>query len=579
VRPRESLGGTATYTTDYSASQAHYSYMNFNSPASTATLTITAVDDSSVEGSESVTLTVQRFQMFPTGPTASDGLSLYDNDTSSPPPPPVVSVATGSDATEGGTHGTFQFTRTGDTTSALTVTYTVQTGGTGDATPGADYEELIGTVTIAAGESSATVAVVAGIDLIDPDEVVAVSVAEATGYSVGANATAEVGIVEDLTDAATLTRVLNRYFDTIDSNLSDLPDDLQAILANMNAAAGTMSAGHEVADAGLYGIAFGVYGLLDLNRGLRLTTLVEKADEIIDAVEAAAAITEGDAFRITGLKALADELRTYLSARLTQVEGLITELEELHDAIVGPGSPEAIVSGLEAFLHNLENTREQLSDRIDRLDDMSYTPGNPSNAPGLAALNQKSVQVNAALDDLEGVVASAGGVIETLSDIATEILTSTDDGHRQALLRHYVFNVLSPFEHGVGETLGLVDQVEEAVDALLDLVAVSPEGAAGSVLDLVDFATDELGVTDSLRLHGIATRLGYAADELRNLIDRLEGLRAQMNEFAAQELLAGYFPIADYWSALQYLNSMIAGVTDQLTRVTSMRTAVLNRIE
>jgi len=76
-----SLGGTATYSTDYSASQAPNSYMIFNSPGSTATLTVTAVDDTDIEGGETVGLTVQRYQMYPMGPQATGSLTISDNDT------------------------------------------------------------------------------------------------------------------------------------------------------------------------------------------------------------------------------------------------------------------------------------------------------------------------------------------------------------------------------------------------------------------------------------------------------------------------------------------------------------------
>ncbi len=64
---------------------------------------------------------------------------------------------------------TFIVTRTGDTSQALTVYYSI--GGT--ATPDTDYEVLTGSVTIAAGESSATITVtplVLAQEPADPDE-------------------------------------------------------------------------------------------------------------------------------------------------------------------------------------------------------------------------------------------------------------------------------------------------------------------------------------------------------------------------------------------------------------------------
>ncbi|HEY1190329.1 MAG TPA: Calx-beta domain-containing protein [Gemmata sp.] len=74
----------------------------------------------------------------------------------------------------GGTNGTFRFTRTGDTSGALTVNYTV--GGT--ATSGTDYTALVGSVTFAADSDTADVAVTAIDDTVyDPDETVVVTVA------------------------------------------------------------------------------------------------------------------------------------------------------------------------------------------------------------------------------------------------------------------------------------------------------------------------------------------------------------------------------------------------------------------
>lgn len=65
-------------------------------------------------------------------------------------PPPEVSVAALADATEGGANGVFEFTRTGDTGSSLTVQFTLS----GTATVGADYPGAT-TVTFAPGSATA----------------------------------------------------------------------------------------------------------------------------------------------------------------------------------------------------------------------------------------------------------------------------------------------------------------------------------------------------------------------------------------------------------------------------------------
>src|SRR5438105_2381307 len=81
---------------------------------------------------------------------------------SSPPPPPppqlpVVSIAaTDPGASEAGPKsGTFTISRSGATTQALAVSYSIG----GAASNGVDYTALSGTVTIAAGSASALVTV------------------------------------------------------------------------------------------------------------------------------------------------------------------------------------------------------------------------------------------------------------------------------------------------------------------------------------------------------------------------------------------------------------------------------------
>lgn len=94
---------------------------------------------------------------------ADDGLAVDDFTLiplmqGDPVRPVVAVVATDATAAEGETPtntGTFTITRSGDTTTALTVAYTL--GGT--AINGVDYSELSGTVEIPAGQTSATITI------------------------------------------------------------------------------------------------------------------------------------------------------------------------------------------------------------------------------------------------------------------------------------------------------------------------------------------------------------------------------------------------------------------------------------
>ena len=109
---------------------------------------------------------------------------------------PEVSVMKVSDAAEGGASGVFRFSRTGNTSQALTVSYTV--GGT--ATAGTDYTALSGSVTFAAGASTVDVVVSAGVDneFDDADAVTVTLVApEDESYTVGQAATASLAIADD----------------------------------------------------------------------------------------------------------------------------------------------------------------------------------------------------------------------------------------------------------------------------------------------------------------------------------------------------------------------------------------------
>ncbi|MBI2219683.1 MAG: pre-peptidase C-terminal domain-containing protein [Acidobacteria bacterium] len=109
-------------------------------------------------------------------------------------PAPVSITATDPGAAEvGGNTGTFTVTRAGDTSTSLTVFYTV--GGT--ATPDADYTGLPGSVTMPAGSSSAPIVVTPVLDgLAEGTESVIVTLSPGTGYTPEAPTSATVTIVD-----------------------------------------------------------------------------------------------------------------------------------------------------------------------------------------------------------------------------------------------------------------------------------------------------------------------------------------------------------------------------------------------
>lgn len=115
---------------------------------------------------------------------------------------PTVSISAAAGAAEGsGAPGAFTVTRTGATTSALTLSYTVS----GAATNGADYSTLSGTVTIPAGASSASINIYAIDDAsYDPNELVMLSLVPSAGYDLG-TAVASIAVADN--DAAPLPNV------------------------------------------------------------------------------------------------------------------------------------------------------------------------------------------------------------------------------------------------------------------------------------------------------------------------------------------------------------------------------------
>jgi subtilase family serine protease/subtilisin family serine protease len=109
--------------------------------------------------------------------------------------PTVTVVASSPTAQEAGTvPGVLTVTRTGPVAAELTVRYTVG----GSATPGADYTALLGSVTIPAQATTATIVVIPADDPeVELDETVVVSLSVDDAYIVGAPGRATVTLLSD----------------------------------------------------------------------------------------------------------------------------------------------------------------------------------------------------------------------------------------------------------------------------------------------------------------------------------------------------------------------------------------------
>jgi hypothetical protein len=179
--------GTALSGVDYTALSGTATFL---ASQATVTVPVTPLADPTAEGAESVILTVTDSASYDLGAPASATVMITDTNT------PLVSVvAFVSTTSESSTvpPARFQFTRSGSTAAALTVTYTVS----GTATSNVDYPALTGSVTFAAGSATADVPVVALNDGVsgEADETVIVTVTDGASYDVGAPASATVTIL------------------------------------------------------------------------------------------------------------------------------------------------------------------------------------------------------------------------------------------------------------------------------------------------------------------------------------------------------------------------------------------------
>ncbi len=212
-----SVGGTATFgpsPDDYTQIGATSfttttGSVTFAPASSTATVTVNPEADATAEPDETVIISLTSGASYNVvSPSLATGTILND-DT-------LVSVAVSpSSTTEGGANMVYTFTRTGPTTSALTVNLSV--GGT--ASFPADYSQSgattftppTATVTFGVGSSTKTVTVTPLTDCaVEGSETVVFTVQPGTGYGVGSPSSAT-GTIDNVPDssAPTITLIPN----------------------------------------------------------------------------------------------------------------------------------------------------------------------------------------------------------------------------------------------------------------------------------------------------------------------------------------------------------------------------------
>ena len=188
------LGGSAESGTDYAALTGS---VTFAVSKTTATVTITPVDDAIYEGPEDVTLTLNADSAYTVGTTANASITITDSDL-----PTVSLAASATTLTEGGAGAVLTFTRTGITRlGALTIPYTVA----GTAVNGSDYTGLSGSITIPQDQATATTTVAAILDSVsEAPETLIVTIPTNAAYTLGSPASATLTMSDNVATPVTI---------------------------------------------------------------------------------------------------------------------------------------------------------------------------------------------------------------------------------------------------------------------------------------------------------------------------------------------------------------------------------------
>ena len=174
----------------------------FAAGQTSATITVTVLGDAAVEGLEGFTVVLSN----PQGLTIADGtgnVAIVDDDTA-PPPPPAPSVTVLDVSVTEGDRNTLNVTVTlrlsAASSTPVTVAFATQVAGVGSAfaVAGSDFQSKTGTVTFAAGQTTATVTIaIVGDRTAEPTETFNVVLSNATGGATIADGTAVVTILDN----------------------------------------------------------------------------------------------------------------------------------------------------------------------------------------------------------------------------------------------------------------------------------------------------------------------------------------------------------------------------------------------
>ncbi len=181
-------GGTATAGSDYSGTTGT---LTFAAGETVKLIPVTVKSDAVVELPETFNVTLSSPSANAAlGGTATQTVTILEAFT-----PSVSLTAPQATASEPSTTGTFTVTRaSGGNVIPLTISYSV----TGTATSGTDYTALAGTVSLPAGQNSATITMTPLDDsAIEPDETVTITLTPDVSYSVQGSDTATISLQDN----------------------------------------------------------------------------------------------------------------------------------------------------------------------------------------------------------------------------------------------------------------------------------------------------------------------------------------------------------------------------------------------
>jgi uncharacterized protein YhjY with autotransporter beta-barrel domain len=187
-------GGTATAGTDYTGNVAT---VTIPAGATTATVTIDPTVDGTVEGNETVTLTVAAGTGYTVGAPASATGTILNDDV----PSASIAVTPASVAEDGAASLVYTVTLNQAASSPVSINYAVS----GSATSGTDFAAVTSPLVIAAGSTTGTITVDPTTDTtLEADETVVLTLNAGAGYTVGAPSAATGTIANDDTPTVSI---------------------------------------------------------------------------------------------------------------------------------------------------------------------------------------------------------------------------------------------------------------------------------------------------------------------------------------------------------------------------------------